>query len=182
MVRLFVFLGAAVAVAAAGLPARAASIGDYFGVYVGASEVIADGQVVGHRDLDLEITAEAEDGFSVRLISVATVDGRRDVPGVERWYRALKFRPDGDGWAIDMRRSLFTERQRVDVEEGDEVLRAHIQGDSLIVSSDFIDSSGARIQQLFDFRLTETGLETRYVREVDGVAGRETRGRLIRIE
>ena len=173
---------AAVLAAAVTPSANATSIADFFGVYVGTSEVTTDGTVLEHRHLDLEIVEAPRNGFFVRLIVVATVDGRRDVPGVERWRRELKFRRDGDGWEIDMRQSLFMEYPQPQLEEGDEVLRARIEGESLLISSEYIQSSGERVDQTFDFHLTEAGLETRYVREVDGVVSRETSGRLVRTE
>ena len=183
MLRHLSFLILAAALAAAWAPsANATSIEDFFGVYVGTSEVIADGTVVERRDLDVEIAGQPRNGFLIRVIVVATVDGRRDVPGVERWHRELKFRADGDAWEIDMRQSLFMERQEMQLEAGDEVLRARIEGQSLIISSEFIQRSGERIDQVFDFHLSEAGLDTRYVREVNGVASRETSGRLIRVD
>ena len=169
-------------VAASTTSALAATIDDFFGVYVGTSEVMADGEPSEHRDLDMEIVEASSDAFIVRLIVVTLVDGRRDLPGVERRYREIKFRQDGDGWEIDMRQSLFSERREMDLERGDEVMRAHIEGESLVISSEYIQSSGEHVNQIFDFRLIDTGLETRFTRKVDGTITRETLGRLVRVD
>ncbi len=160
----------------------AASIDDFFGVYVGTSEVIADGDTSERRDLDMEIVEASSDAFIVRLTVVTLVDGRRDLPGVERRYREIKFREDGDDWEIDMRQSLFSERREMDLEGGDEVMRAHIDEESLIISSEYIQGSGEHVNQTFEFRLSDTGLETHFTREVDGVVSRETLGRLVRVD
>ena len=169
-------------VAAAAPSAIAATIEDFFGAYVGTSEVIADGAAPEYRELDMEIVGVPPDGFLVRLIVVTMVDGRRDVPGVQRRYREWKFRRDGDEWEIDMRRSLFSVRPQMQLEEGDEVLRARIDGESLRIASQFIESSGEYVDQIFDFHLSEAGLDTRFVRKVNGVVRRETVGRLIRTD
>ena len=160
--------------------ASAATIEDFLGAYVGTSEAIIDGAGPQQRDLDMEIIRVPPHGFLVRMIVVTTVDGSRDAPGVKRRYRELKFRRDGDEWEIDMRRSLFSRRPQMDLEEGDEVLRARIDGRSLRISSQFIQSSGEYIHQVFDFHLNETGLDTHFIREVDGVVSFESVGRLIR--
>lgn len=163
-------------------PAAAESIEDFFGVYVGVTDVVESGAIAEERDVDLEIAEYQGDGFVIRLIVVTKVDGRRDVPGVERRYRELRFRRDGDEWEIDTRRSLFTVRREMDLEEGDEVLRARIEGNVLQIASEFMLQSDEMLIQAFDFTLTDDGLTTHFTREVDEEIVRRTTGTLIRVD
>ena len=162
--------------------AAAETIEDFFGVYVGVTDVMESGSAIEERDVDLEIAEYQSDGFVLRLIVVTKVDGRRDVPGVERRYRELQFRRDDDEWVIDTRRSLFTERRRMELDEGDEVLQARIEGNVLHIASEFMLQSDEMLIQAFDFTLTEDGLSTHFTREVDGDVVRRTTGTLIRVD
>ena len=162
--------------------AAAETIEDFFGVYVGVTDVMEAGAATEERDVDLEIAEYQSDGFVIGLTVVTKVDGRRDVPGVERRHRELKFRRDGDEWVIDARRSLFTVRRHMDLEEGDEVLQARIEGNVLHIASEFMLQSDEMLVQAFDFTLTEDGLTTHFTREVDGEVVRRTTGTLIRVD
>jgi hypothetical protein len=71
---------------------------DFFGSYVGVAEVDNARSDEGReRDMDIEIVPYDGDGFRIEWINVTKVNGRRDVPGVQRSVSEVRFKPAANG-------------------------------------------------------------------------------------
>lgn len=165
--------------------ATAATIEDFLGVYVGvATELDSAGAETGERHIDIVVTPARRRGFSIEIVSVRLVDGRRDVPGVRRRVRELTFLPQGDRGLYVARGdfSPFVEQEGPDVLAGDPIVWAYIEGPSLFINSFALRADGRYDLEVFERRIVADGLEISYERSLDGRPGRRVVGTLIRAE
>lgn len=163
--------------------ASSAELDEFFGVYVGRAEVRgSDGTLIGKRDLDITIEAARMGGFKVSWISVELVDGRRDVPGVERRILESSFHGPRDGtYAEDTRKTLFATRDRSNILHGDTLRWARIEGDVLSVFSLAVPPEGGYEVQAYERRLTETGLDISFRRIVNDRVVLRVEGQAVRV-
>lgn len=143
----------------------------FFGTYVGSADVtdLVTGET-GQRDLDIVIEPHDQSGFSLHWVSVARVDGRRDVPGVQRRVQTVLFAPSdqGDFFVEVQKESPFRERGETQPMRGDPVRWAYIEDDTLHVASFVVLEDGRYELQLYERMLTETGLDIEFQRLQDG--------------
>src|SRR5919106_6124476 len=79
----------------AGGKAAAAELGDFFGPFVGNAQELTDSEPMA-RDMDIVIEPFHDEGFQIHWITVTKVNGRRDVPGVDRTLQSVFFEPAED--------------------------------------------------------------------------------------
>lgn len=179
-------LAAAVAAAAAA-PAVADDdlAAPFFGTYVGTATVYnRDGAVEEQRDMDITVTEAARGAFSITWVNVTLVDGRRDVPGVQRRVDEVTLTP-GDRPGIyteEMRQSMFETRRRMDPMAGDPLRWARIQGGRIGTYALVIGEDGGYELQTYERVLTPTGLDIEFRRIVNGVVERRITGHTIRVQ
>jgi hypothetical protein len=164
-------------------PAAAAELADFFGTYVGNAHETGDSEPMA-RDMDIVIEPFHDEGFQINWITVTKVDGRRDVPGVERTVQSVFFEPAED-------RSLFVEveadnpfreREAKVPMRGHPVRWASIDGDTLHVYSFVVLEDGRYELQVYDRVLTDTGLEIVFRRFDDGELARQIKGNTVRVD
>jgi hypothetical protein len=163
--------------------ASAAELADFFGTYVGNAHEMGDSEPMA-RDMDIVIEPFHDEGFQINWITVTKVDGRRDVPGVERTVQSVFFEPAED-------RSLFVEveadnpfreRETKLPMLGHPVRWASIDGDTLHVYSFVVLEDGRYELQIYDRVLTDSGLEIIFRRFDDGELVRQIKGNTVRVE
>jgi hypothetical protein len=168
-------------------PASAASeaLERFFGTYVGVAEV--ENKATGEtraRDMDIVIGPHGEDGFRIHWINVSLVDGRRDLPGVERRVQTAHFEPGGHGqfYVEVSEQSLFQEREQMRPMQGDPVRWAAIADGTLHVYSFVVLPDGRYELQIYDRILTDKGIDIKFQRIVDGEVLREIIGQTVRAD
>lgn len=165
--------------------AAAASLADYFGSYVGVAEVRdGDGTVTETRHMDIEITPYRKKGFHIRWVNVTLVDGRRDVPGVERRVAEVVFEPkDGADFFVAARAiNPFAKQEEMAPIAGDPVRWAKLDDAGLHVSSFVVLPDGRYEWQIYTRRLTDEGLVLVFERIVDGETLKRIDGRTVRAD
>ncbi len=166
-------------------PAAAAALGDFFGSYVGVAEVRdAADRVVETRHMDIEITAFRRTGFRIRWVNVTLVDGRRDLPGVERRVAEVTFEPKGRaGFFVEAQSvSPFARREEIAPLAGDPVRWAKLDDAGLHVFSFVVLPNGRYELQTYTRQLTDAGLDLFFERVVDGDTLRRIDGRTVRTD
>lgn len=167
------------------MPAAAARLSDYFGSYVGVAEV-RDGvdRTVETRHMDIEITGFRRGGFRIRWVNVTLVDGRRDLPGVERRVAEVTFEPEGSsGFFVESQvANPFTQREEMAPLTGDPVRWAKLDEDGLHVFSFVVLPNGRYELHIYTRRLTDVGLDLSFERVVDGDTLRRIDGRTVRAD
>jgi hypothetical protein len=163
--------------------AAAAELGDFFGTYVGNAQELGDTEPMA-RDIDIVVEPFHDEGFQIHWITVTKVDGRRDVPGVERTVQSAFFEPAED-------RSLFVEveadnpfreREAKEPMKGHAVRWASVDGETLHVYSFVVLEDGRYELQIYDRVLTEVGLDIVFRRFDDGVLVRQIKGSTVRVQ
>ena len=165
--------------------AAAVQLADYFGTYVGVAEVRdAADRVVEERHMDIEITPFRRSGFRLRWVNVTLVDGRRDLPGVERRLAEVVFqRQDGTDRFIEARvDNLFAQREEIVPMAGDPVRWAKLDEAGLHVFTFVVLPNGRYELQIYTRRLTDDGLDLFFERVVDGDTLRRIDGRTVRAD
>jgi hypothetical protein len=157
----------------------------FFGSYVGVAEV--ENKATGEtraRDMDIVIEPHGEDGFRIHWVNVSLVDGRRDLPGVERRVQTVMFEPAGDGqlYLEKQEGSLFQEREQMRPMQGDPVRWAALADGTLHVYSFVVLPDGRYELQIYDRILTDEGIDIKFQRIVDGEVMREITGRTVRAD
>ena len=156
--------------ASADLQAAAPDLEPFFGAYVGVAEV-EDPKTgdVRQRDMDIVIEPYREDGFMIHWINVTLVDGRRDLPGVERRVQTALFEKsdDRDMYVEVSENNPFREREETEPMRGDPVRWASIDGNTLHVYAFVVTEDGAYELQIYDRILTDKGIDIRFQRIVD---------------
>jgi hypothetical protein len=159
-----------------------AGVGDltpFFGAFVGVAEVEdpPTGKV-HHRDMDIVIQPYHEDGFMIQWVNVTLVDGRRDLPGVQRHVQRVLFEPDEerDFYVEVAEDNPFREREETRPMRGDPVRWASLDGDRLHVYAFVVGEDGKYELQIYDRVLTETGINIEFQRIVDDMLMRRIFG------
>ena len=118
----------------------------------------------------------------IRWVNVTLVDGRRDLPGVERRIAEVVFEPrDGSDFFTEGRTvDPFSSREEIAPLAGDPVLWAKLDDDGLHVFSFVVLPDGAFELHTYTRRLTEVGLDLFFERVVDNVVMRRVEGRTVR--
>ena len=171
--------------AAASLPASAATLDDFVGIYVGsASDYDGNDLKTGARDIDMIITPHQGRGFKISLVSVLLVDGRRDTRGVRRRaFEAIFTKRDKRALYVSERPyDPFEESKEAELFSGDPLEWAYIEGDSLYVNTLAILADGRYELQVFKRTLVKGGMHVAYQRIRDGVLRRRIDGRLVRVD
>jgi hypothetical protein len=165
-----------------------AGVGDltpFFGAYVGVAEVqdLPSGDT-RQRDMDIVIQPYQEDGFMIQWVNVTLVDGRRDVPGVERRVQRVLFEPaDERNFYVEVEEgSPFREREETRPMRGDPVRWASLDGDRLHVYAFVVGEDGTYELQVYDRVLTDKGIDIDFQRIVDDVVVRRISGTTARAE
>lgn len=162
--------------------ADAAGLDDFFGTYVGNAQELGDAGAMA-RDIDIVIQPYREEGFQVHWITVTKVDGRRDVPGVDRTVQSAFFEPAS-------RRSFFVEveadnpfreREAKVPMLGHAVRWASVDDDTLRVYSFVVLEDGRYELQIYNRVLTDVGLDIVFRRFDDGELAREIKGSTVRV-
>jgi hypothetical protein len=166
--------------------ARAATLAEFFGSYVGTAEVIEPERgLIERRDMDIVVAPWRQGGFHITWTSVSLVDGRRDVQGVRRRVEEVIFQPAGRGrshFVAVSPPSVFREAEAMVPMRGDPVRWAVLDGESLIVYSFVVLEDGRYELQVYDRRRTGIGIDIAFERIVDGVVARRVAGRTVRAD
>ena len=185
MTRLPVLLAAALGLGTAALAAAPTDLDRFAGTYVGvAEETDPADRSRSRRDIDLVISAEGHGGLQIAWSNVTLVNGRRDVPGVERRVDEVRLvpAPDRDFYLARQAYDPFTERRPPNALGGDPLRWATVAGDSLRVYSVVILDDGRYELQTYDRTLTPDGLRLDWQRTVDGEVVRRATGHAVRAE
>lgn len=165
-----------------------APLAAYFGSYVGVAtvETLTEG-TVSERHMDIVIEPYQSGGFRITWINVTLVDGRRDVPGVERRVNEVAFTPESDTPPRGRGRyvaapdySPFRAQEEFSPMAGDPVIWAQLDGTGLHVYSFVILDNGRYEIQIYTRSLTEDGLTLHFERIVDGEVIRRIEGHAVR--
>ena len=170
---------------AATAPAAATSLADFFGSYVGVAEVRdAADRVVEQRHMDIVVRPFRRGGFQIRWVNVTLVDGRRDVPGVERRVAEVAFEPGErtDFFVEAQVTNPFVQREEITPMAGDPVRWAKLDEDGLHVFSFVVLPNGRYELQTYTRQLTDVGLDLFFERVVDGDMLRRIEGRTVRAD
>jgi hypothetical protein len=159
--------------------ALANPLAPFFGSYVGVAEVedLATG-TTKQRHMDIVIEPYKGGGFKLQWINVTLVDGRRDVPGVERQVQTVIFEPAAHrGFYVEAQESNpFRERAVTQPMHGDPVRWASVADGRLHVNSFVVLEDGTYELQTYDRTLTEAGMDIRFERILDGEVVRRITG------
>ncbi len=163
--------------------AGANDLSRFVGTYVG--QAVVDDLTTGEqreRHLDIVVMPHRDQGLRIDWTTVGLVDGRRDVPGVERWSQTALFEPaDDNDFMVEASRSdLFRERQETVPIAGDPVRWTRVDGDVLHTCSFVVLEDGRYELQVYQRILTEIGMDIRFERIVDGELVRRVTGRTAR--
>ncbi|MCB2053399.1 MAG: hypothetical protein KDE35_04045 [Geminicoccaceae bacterium] len=164
----------------AAVPARSAGLEDYVGAFVGRADVEdpTTGKT-GVRDFEIVVGPAKDGGFRIDWVNVSLVDGRRDVPGVERRAGGLIFRPvEGEDWYAEAPSyNPFKERDELAPVRGDPLRWASFGEDGLTIVSFVILEDGTYELQRTVRALDGDRLDLFFERIVDGVVVRRITGR-----
>ena len=171
------------AIAGAAAKAVAADLGDFFGTYVGNAQELDDTQPMA-RDIDIVIEPYHDEGFQIHWITVTKIDGRRDVPGVERTVQSAFFEPaeDRDFFVEVEADNPFREREAKAPMSGHAVRWASLDGDTLHVYSFVVLEDGRYELQIYNRELTDGGLDIVFRRFDDGELVRQIKGSTVRVQ
>jgi hypothetical protein len=163
--------------------AAAADLGDFFGTYVGNAQELGDTEPMA-RDMDIVIQPFHDNGFQIHWITVTKIDGRRDVPGVERTVQSAFFeRAEDRSLFVEVEAdNPFRERETKEPMSGHAVRWASVDGETLHVYSFLVLEDGRYELQIYDRVLTEVGLDIVFRRFDDGVLVRQIKGSTVRVQ
>jgi hypothetical protein len=156
----------------------------FFGTYVGVAKVEDANGAVHQRDMDIEIQPYGDDGFRIDWINVTLVNGRRDLPGVERRVQSTLFEPvAGREMFVEVEaENPFQERAETQPMRGDPVRWASIDGPRLHVYAFEVLEDGTYELQIYDRVLTDKGIDIAFQRIVDGELMRRISGTAVRAQ
>jgi hypothetical protein len=157
----------------------------FFGAYVGVAEVTeTQTGETKQRDMDIVIEPYHDNGFMIHWVNVTLVDGRRDLPGVERRIQQVRFEPaEGRDLFIEVEAdNPFREREEIQPMHGDPVRWASLDGDRLHVYAFVVTEDGTYELQIYDRVLTEKGIDIEFQRIVDGEVLRRISGSTARAQ
>jgi hypothetical protein len=167
----------------AGGEAAAAELGDFFGTYVGNAQELDDTEPMA-RDMDIVIEPFHDEGFQIHWITVTKVNGRRDVPGVDRTLQSVFFEPaEDDDFFVEVEAdNPFREHEAKTPMSGHAVRWASIEDDMLNVYSFVVLEDGRYELQIYNRALTDVGLDIMFRRFDDGELVRQIKGSTVRVE
>jgi hypothetical protein len=176
-------LGLLAMAAPTGGTALAAELSDFFGTYVGNAQELEDPDALS-RDMDIVIQPFHDEGFQINWITVTKVDGRRDVPGVERTVQSVFFEPAEDGsFFVEVEAdNPFREHETKLPMSGHAVRWASLDDDTLRVYSFVVLEDGRYELQIYNRALTDIGLDIVFQRFDDGELVRQIKGTTVRVE
>ena len=183
--RVAVALAAGLALGGTALAAAPGGLERFAGTYVGvADETGAEDPSRSRRDIDLVISLEAYGALRIAWSNVTLVNGRRDVPGVERRVDEVRLvpAPDRDFYLARQAYDPFTERRQPDPLGGDALRWATVTGDTLRTYSLAILDDGTYELQTYDRTLTPDGIRLDWRRSVDGQVVRQATGHAVRAQ
>ncbi|MEM6615363.1 MAG: hypothetical protein AAF619_02420 [Pseudomonadota bacterium] len=166
-----------------GTPAFADELDRFIGTFVGVTEVFdGEGHKAGDRDVDMIIEKAKNRGFTIKLVSVALVDGRRDLPGVRHRTYSATFEPsDTDGMYLAANPfNPFEESTSSEMFEGKPLEWAQLTETALTVHTLTILEDGRYESQVFERAFEGDVMLTFYERKLDGDLKRRTEGRMVR--
>jgi hypothetical protein len=163
--------------------ALSAELSDFFGTYVGNAHETGDSEPMA-RDMDIEIQPFHDEGFQIHWITVTKVDGRRDVPGVERTVQSVFFEPaNGRDLFVEVEAdNPFREHEAKVPMRGHPVRWASVGDDRLDVYSFVVLEDGRYEFQIYNRVLTDVGLDIMFRRFEDGELVRQIKGHTVRVE
>jgi hypothetical protein len=163
--------------------ALSAELSDFFGTYVGNAHETGDSEPMA-RDMDIEIWPFHDEGFQIHWITVTKVDGRRDVPGVERTVQSVFFEPaDGRDLFVEVEAdNPFREHEAKVPMRGHPVRWASVSDTTLDVYSFVVLEDGRYEFQIYNRVLTDVGLDIMFRRFEDGELVRQIKGHTVRME
>jgi hypothetical protein len=163
--------------------ALSAELSDFFGTYVGNAHETGDSEPMA-RDMDIEIRPFHDEGFQIHWITVTKVDGRRDVPGVERTVQSVFFEPaDGRDLFVEVEAdNPFREHEAKVPMRGHPVRWASVSDTTLDVYSFVVLEDGRYEFQIYNRVLTDVGLDIMFRRFEDGELVRQIKGHTVRME
>jgi hypothetical protein len=155
----------------------------FFGAYVGVAQVedLETGEIE-QRDMDIVIEPFRKDGFQIHWVNVTLVDGRRDLPGVERRVQTVLFEPAPDAqFYVEVQEgSVFREKEATRPMQGDPVRWAWADDDRIHVASFVVLDDGRYELQTYERILTDKGIDILFERIVDGEVVRRIEGSTVR--
>lgn len=157
-------------------PSRNLDIKAFFGSFAGSG--VADGDDttyfgVTQRDLDVRISAAADNGFTVAWTTVLRAGGDMQNPNIRRRATTMTFRPGP-------RPGIFTAAENGDPLRGGTISWARISRSTLTVYSFSVQDDGRHDMQTYARTLSGTGMDLVYTRIVDGERQRRVRGKLVK--
>lgn len=157
-------------------PPRNLDIKAFFGSFAGSG--VADGDDttyfgVTQRDLDVRISAAADNGFTVAWTTVLRAGGDMQNPNIRRRATTMTFRPGP-------RPGIFTAAENGDPLRGGTISWARISRSTLTVYSFSVQDDGRHDMQTYARTLSGTGMDLVYTRIVDGERQRRVRGKLVK--
>jgi len=168
---------AGVMVATVPAMAKDLSIKAFHGLWKGSavseSEISSQFRVTA-RDLDVEIRPFAEGGFSLRWATVLRQEGNPSAPSETLKQAVVEFIPEPE------RPGVWRDSKLVDPLSGDAYHWARVEGQSLIVYSLGVSSTGKADLQIYRRTLSALGMKLEFSRSVDGAEVRNARGRLVK--
>jgi hypothetical protein len=115
---------------------------------------------------------------------VTLVDGRRDLPGVQRRVAEVAFEPGArPNFFVEAHLTTpFVQREEITPMAGDPVRWAKLDDEGLHVFSFVVLPNGRYELQTYTRRLTDVGLDLFFERVVDGDTLRQVAGRTVRAD
>lgn len=158
--------------------AQEAAIEDFFGTYIGNARIENDGQF---RDIIVAIEP-ARKGFSIYTSTVIRKGPVRAVPGVKWRAETQNFVKSHMPQLYEpmLRESMFAQRRRPKLLDGDTVAWASIRGRTLGVYAMNVLEDGHYELRVYERTLTDLGMDLNFTRYRDGIAVRRLNGILAR--
>ncbi len=157
-------------------PSRSLDIKAFFGSFAGSG--VADGDDTAYygvtqRDIDVRISAAADNGFTVAWTTVLRAGGDMQNPNIRRRATTMTFRPGP-------RPGLFTATDNGDPLRGGTTSWARISRSTLTIYVFSVQEDGRHDIQTYARTLSGTGMDLVYTRIVDGERQRRVRGKLVK--
>ena len=128
------------------------------------------------------IAPHDHDGLEIDWTNVTLVDGRRDVPGVQRRNDQVLLAPaeDRDFFLAGVGYDPFQDKRELEPMRGDPLRWGVRKGDTLTVYSFVILTDGRYELQVYERSLTGDGLDLAFERILDGKVVRRMTGHAVR--
>ena len=158
----------------------------FMGAYVGTGIAERDGEQAEKRDLDVTIAPYKSTGFTIRWITVMLgPDGERAGPDVRRRAIEEDFIPSEDMEGVFIlapQGGLFTRAELPNPLKGEPMRWATAHDGTLTIYSIGISADEGAELQIYHRTLTESGMDTDFLRMQDEQVKLRVHGALIRTE